>query len=312
MTAIPSYLKSVNHYQPEARPLLMAPPDGTFYQEKYDGSQFAFMLGDDGVLRCRSKNRDLDLDNAGPFQAGVNSVKRLHEENLLTHGAVYFGEFFKGKRQNQISYGRVAEGHIVLFDVRLPGGTWLKPDELVVWAELFGLEPCRFSRTYDGAKAWKASSLGGPVEGIVIKNHDNPVMARHGRLMVKHVSDAFREQRGDKVKNPKPVSKHDEFFYSLARKYSNQPRWAKAVQHLRDNGDLDRSMRDIGPLMKEISKDILEDHEEDIKQALFDYAWKQMSKGLFNGFAGWYQADLQAELDGFVPPHKDWPAPEAS
>lgn len=308
-TTIPSYFKSVNHYQPEARPLLMSPPEGTFYQEKYDGSQFAFTLGDEGLVHCRSKSRDLDPNAAGPFQVGVDSTLRAHYAFGLAPGAVYFGEFFKGKRQNQISYGRVPKGHIVLFDVRRSDGTWLSPEELEALAGALGFEPCRWTTSKDVAEAWRESSLGGPVEGYVIKNHANPVQGRYGRLMVKRVQDAFREQRGEKVKSPKGVGKHDEFFYALARKYSNQPRWAKAVQHLRDNGDLDRSMRDVGPLMKEIARDILADHEEDIKQTLFDYAWKVMAKGLFNGFADWYKTDLQAELEGFVPPHKDWPPP---
>lgn len=46
--------------------------------------------------------------------------------------------------------------------------------------------------------------------------------------------------------------------------------------------------RDIGLLVKEVQNDVFEEHEEEIKDALFDYYGRQIKKGIVSGLAPWY------------------------
>lgn len=64
------------------------------------------------------------------------------------------------------------------------------------------------------------------------------------------------------------------------------------MQHLRDAGRLENSPRDIGPLMKEVNEDVLKECKEEITKALFDWAWKNISRGFTNGLPKWYKEEL--------------------
>lgn len=71
--------------------------------------------------------------------------------------------------------------------------------------------------------------------------------------------------------------------------YKHENRWKKAIQHLRDEGVLQGAPQDIGPLMKEISQDVLKEEEQAIKEMLWKYAWPQISRGVTRGFPEWYK-----------------------
>ena len=53
-----------------------------------------------------------------------------------------------------------------------------------------------------------------------------------------------------------------------------EARWAKSVQHLRDNGELENEPRDIGKLIKAIKDDITEEEKENIRKFL----WKEFKE----------------------------------
>ena len=78
----------------------------------------------------------------------------------------------------------------------------------------------------------------------------------------------------------------------LGQDYCTEARWQKAVQHLRDDGELENSPRDIGRLIKEIPNDIKKECEEEIKEKLFKWAWPKMARATHRGFPEWYKEQL--------------------
>jgi hypothetical protein len=51
-------------------------------------------------------------------------------------------------------------------------------------------------------------------------------------------------------------------------------------------------MEDIGPLLKHVSYDVLEECEDELREALFKHYWKQISRGITAGLPEWYKAKL--------------------
>ena len=69
----------------------------------------------------------------------------------------------------------------------------------------------------------------------------------------------------------------------IIERYKTPARWEKAIQHLRDDGTLTNSPRDIGLLIKEVRKDIQEECQSEIKEILFRWAWKQVCSKFTGG-----------------------------
>lgn len=66
-------------------------------------------------------------------------------------------------------------------------------------------------------------------------------------------------------------------------------RWLKAIQHLREKGALKDGPEDIGPLMRELSTDLHAEEAVWIAEKLFEAFWKQIAKGVSNGFPDFYK-----------------------
>ena len=75
----------------------------------------------------------------------------------------------------------------------------------------------------------------------------------------------------------------------LGDAYGTQARWNKAIQHLRERGEIEDDVRDIGKCMKEIPVDILKECEEDMKEKLFSYAWPHIRRMVVRGFPMYYK-----------------------
>jgi len=69
--------------------------------------------------------------------------------------------------------------------------------------------------------------------------------------------------------------------------------WGKAIQHLRDEGELVNEPKDIGPLMKEIKDDLFREQEEYIKQVLFNHYKKDIFNQIKRGFPEYYKKLLR-------------------
>lgn len=265
-------------------------------EEKIDGSQFSFGTTPDGELKCRSKGKELIVDAPEKmFEKAVETAHNLRDE--LRNGWVYRGEFLQKPKHNTLAYERVPKQHIILFDIETSPQSFLGPDEKFMEADRLGLEvvPVLYRGTVASAGELLAlmaqtSCLGGVVpEGIVVKNY-----SQFGKdkkvLMGKYVTEAFKEVHGKEWRASNPTS--TDIIQELILRYKTPARWQKAVQHLREAGSLEGSPRDIGWLIKEIPGDVLKEAEDEIKEALFGYAWPKIKRGITGGLPEWYKQQL--------------------
>jgi hypothetical protein len=298
VSRIPSYPKvhALGHYQIDG--IL---ENYSVVQEKYDGSQFSFGVID-GELVCKSKRKDLDLDNPEKlFVDAVSVVRDLFDEGMLLPGYIYRGEVLAKPKHNTLEYERRPYGGIVLFDVEMPVGQAyapLMPTAVNSIAMSFGLEPAArlfpdpdrpLMDQVDGLLK-TISSLGGvPIEGFVVKNYtkfttDDKFMAG------KFVSEAFKEKHIKNWKAGKPG--RVELIQALGQSLNTEARWEKALQSLRDDGILEGSPRDIGALVMRVQADVLLEEGEWIKRQLFDHFWRQIRTRVTRGLPEWYKRKL--------------------
>lgn len=296
MNHIPSYpsIYSIGH---KATADLFTDP--VVVEEKIDGSQFSFGITSDGVLVARSKGKDLVIDAPEKmFERAIETVRELAP--LLTPGWYYRGEYLQKPKHNTLAYARVPTRHVILFDVTTGVESWLTPDEKRAEAERLGLEcvPVVHEGVIVSADALRAlmreeSVLGGVTpEGLVVKNY-----ARFGpdkkTLMGKYVTEAFKEVHGKEWKASNPG--RQDVLDMLIDRYRTEARFAKAVQHLREAGALEGSPRDIGALLKEVSRDIEKECANEIRDALYRWAWPQINRAVTGGLPQWYKDRLLAE-----------------
>lgn len=265
-------------------------------QEKIDGSQFSFGVIN-GELQCRSRNQPLDLDIPHKlFALAVETIKS--KKNLLAPNYTYHAEAITTLRHNVLQYDRIPAGGLVVYDIDTGGQNYLDCDALVVECNRLGLEyvPYIISPSsndvvsIESLEHWLTytSYLGGTkIEGVVIKNYD--CFGVDGKtLMGKCVSEAFKEtMRG---KGPKPGKK--EAILGIIDHFKTEARWNKAVQHLRENGELEDDPKDIGKLMKELNTDFISECEDELKNLLLVAFRKDIIKGVASGFPEWYKAQL--------------------
>lgn len=273
-------------------------------QEKVDGSFFAFGVyseldehGDERGLRVRSKGAVMVPDAPqAMFKPAVKAVKdRLH---LLRPNWQYRGETLCKPNHNSLHYDQVPKDNIILFDILTDEETYLTYDELKAEGDRLGLEvvPQLFSGTISDPASLRSfldtvSVLGGQnIEGVVIK----PLSPLYGpdkkMLFGKFVSEHFKEVHRKAWGENNPTNK--DIIVGLGGMYGTPARWAKAVQHLREAGLIEDSPRDIGPIIKEIPKDVLKECEDEIKEKLFKYAWPHISRMITKDFPAWYKEQL--------------------
>jgi len=265
-------------------------------QEKIDGSQFSFGYFD-GELLFRSKKRQFTADTADDlFRTAVERVQEI--SGFLKPGWTYRGEYLRKPKHNCLAYDRVPAKNIILFDVNIGEEDYLGTMELAREAERIGMEsvPSFFYGMISDTQMLvdllnTQSVLGGQkIEGVVVKQYEMFDEGTGKALMAKHVSEAFKEvnQGNFRRENPKPSDIRE----VLIQKYRNESRWNKAIQHLRDEGRLDESPKDIGPLIKEVQRDTLEEEEEQIKEMLFSYIKPHLTRGIVRGLPEWYKEKL--------------------
>ena len=289
---LPSYGKIWNMGHRQLEKLFEGP---VVVQEKVDGSYFSFGLVD-GRLQARSKSSPLDLDAPEKmFALGVETVKRL--ESQLTPGYVYCGEYLNRPKHNTLAYDRVPAQNVILFDIEIEARSekWLSVDDLAREAERLGLE---YVPTFNGEWTYTAltevldtiSILGGQkIEGLVVKNYDQ--FGLDGKMLRgKHVSEAFKEVHQGDWKKRHPSG--GDIKLDLAQAFRTPARWNKAIQHLREAGQLTGTPKDIGLLLKEINQDVLAECAPEIKERLFKWVWKDLSRELTKGFPEYYKDQL--------------------
>lgn len=274
----------------------------TVIEEKIDGSQFSFANTEDGLFECRSKGQKIDLNDPGMFSAAIPHLLDLQASGSLPRGYIFQCEYLAKPKHNVLAYSRIPKNHLVLFDVRDHTGTYVSSAVKIEWALRLELEPVpTFANcgtvtqfTFPALQVElleKESALGGvKLEGFVIKNYSKPhpeSASGKSPMTAKVVADRFKEKMACRPCNPKAGP--GEFVQSLVNSLRTESRWLKAIQHLKESNQLVNDNRDIGPLCREIQRDVLEEETDWIKQQLFDEFSKEIAKGVVNGFAQFYQ-----------------------
>lgn len=278
-------------------------------EEKVDGSQFSFgvseevLPGEDDrgyqlVIRVRSKGAVLHPEAPEPmFREAVETVKRLAP--VLRPGWTYRGEYLKSPRHNGLAYDRIPAQHIILFDINAGHEIYLSQEDKRAEAARLGLEvvPLLHVGVVPDIAAFRAfldttSVLGGQlIEGVVVKPLGYDKFGKDKKaLLGKFVSEAFKEVQAKAWKQDNPG--RSDILDGLIATYTSQARWQKALQHLRERGEIEGSPRDIGKLMVEVPTDIEKECRDEIADALFRWAWPQVRRAVVRGMPDWYKNEL--------------------
>lgn len=269
--------------------------DEVHVEEKLDGSQFSFGIFN-GELKCKSKSVELVLDAPEKmFSKAVEVVKQLAP--FLKDGWTYRAEYFQKPKHNVLSYDRIPNNHLIIFDINTHQEEYLSYEAKKIECERLGLEcvPLLYKGRIDSPELLlqlldTVSILGGQkIEGIVVKNYKK--FGADGKaLLAKHVSESFKEIHKKDWKESNPGNK--DIVDLLGDVYRTPARWNKAVQHLREKGLLTNSPKDIGLLMKEAQSDLREECKQEIMDQLFDWAYPKIQRKVTNGLAEWYKEQL--------------------
>jgi hypothetical protein len=278
-------------------------------EEKIDGSQFSFCKIN-GQLYCRSKGVQLVMSDPDKlFASAVSSV--IARGDLLREGVVYRGEVLCKPCHNSLSYDRVPNGNIIVFDIMDGLENYLSRAEKEAEAARIGLEcvPILFEGTIESLDAFvkmldTVSCLGGAkIEGVVIKPRKYDAFGQDKKvLMAKFVSEAFKEVHRRTFPGGNP-NKSD-VVAMIGEQYRTHARWEKALIHLREAGKIQDSPRDIELLMKEIPADVFKECEGEMKDQIWNWARPHIKRLIVRGVAEWYKAKLldmqfpQQEADG--------------
>lgn len=267
-----------------------------YVEEKIDGSQFSAMIDPTtGELYCRSKSTQIDLYNPGMFQLAVDHIR--FQQNKLIPGWTYRFEYLQKPKHNVIVYERTPKNTLILFDVDKGIEDYLSPPQKLAHAESLSFEcvPCFISAP--GKNIWsqleklleRESILGKEkIEGVVVKQWEPSIYNQDKKVLtLKFVSQEFKEVHKKEWKKGNPKSK--DILQILGEQFKTEARWAKAVQHLRDENRLINEPKDLAILIPELKSDLFKECQEEIKDILFKWAEPHISRKLVSGFPEWYR-----------------------
>jgi hypothetical protein len=267
--------------------------------EKIDGSQFGFGKVN-GELFCRSKGKQIFFANPEKmFSLAVDHVLRI--ESLIPDNTIFYAEYLQKPKHNILAYNRIPVNHLILFgksginDAFSPAYS-----DLTYWAEKLNIEAVpiiydgRIHDSNDLFDLLKTRSILGAVdvEGIVVKNYKRPFLLGGAVLPLmagKLVSEKFKEKH---EKDWKKENTGRGKWETFKEQFCTEARWEKAIQHLRDSGELENSPRDIGKLIKEIHSDVTDEHKDEI----LEFLWREFRRDIISastrGFPEWYKLKL--------------------
>jgi len=268
-------------------------------EEKVDGSQISFGLVPE--LAIRSKGATIIPDAPDKmFKLGVEAVTARAAD--LHPGWTYRGEYLRAPKHGALAYDRIPKNHVILFDINPSEEAYLSYEEKVAEAARLDFEcvPLLHEGAVDNVEEFRrfldtTSTLGGQkIEGVVVKPVGYDLFGRDKKcLMGKFVSEAYKEVHKPTWSKSNPTS--GDVLLKLGAAYGTPTRWWKAVHHLRDAGMIEGDVRDIGMLMKEIPADIQKECEEELKEALFAWAWPHVRRMATRGVPEWYKQLLLME-----------------
>jgi len=271
--------------------------------EKIDGSQWSFGINEDGETMMRSKGQDL-THQAVPkmFEKAQSQVERmipiLKEKKLKD--IIFYCEFLNGPSHNVLKYERIPKNNLYLFGVRDRENFISDYEILWKYADLLDIE--RVNILYVGElksveeldKLLEKDSILGneKIEGIVVKNYNEPSGKGSYILpisMGKYVGESFKERHKTEWRGSHTSKGRLEIYFDSFRA---EARWDKALQHLKENDELENAPRDIGKLMKEIERDLIEEEAENIKEELYKIFINDIIRKARRGVPEWYKEKL--------------------
>lgn len=273
--------------------------------EKVDGSQIGFGKRENGELIIRSKGRVIydggSYHEDKLFKSAINQI--LSVADVIKPGYFFYGEAVTRNKHNTLNYGKTPTGFIALYGVLTPDGWVSEHETLRAYASALGIDvvPLLHSgKVEDKAQLdellTKDSFLGNEkIEGIVVKNYgQSSTFAHSTECFGKYVREGFKERNGAANQHTKGND-----LLELVSAFATEARWQKAIQHLRDDGKLTMSPKDIGPLILEIHKDLELEEGGFIKEALYKIFIKQIRGNTTKGFPEyWKQKLLEGSFSG--------------
>ena len=284
-------------------------PEGgaKFYlQEKLDGSQFRAQINEDGSYIFGAKNALFDeWHPVDPnFVTAVNNMTpildKFKDTDVYHPGKVYtfFMEYLEFPRHNTVSYARVPLNNLYLFDLARNGEFIADPEFVRNYANLMGLEPVKVYRALDNPPTeadiqeilkTEHPILGGQkTEGIVVKCYAGQMQQRGHfyPVIFKYVRKEFAELNAINWAERSTVDRGNILDRGFAPfKEGLENIYNKAIQHVKDNGNLTYSAKDIGLyLMDELKKDFQEEYlpvcMKEIEKFVKDDLFRMFKRGL--------------------------------
>lgn len=265
--------------------------------EKLDGSQFSFGRVD-GEIITRSKGREFSEPDKlfKPVWEYVHSIA-----DRLPEGLFFYGETLGTPRHSTLAYDRTPKNFFAMFGVyNSQTREFLPYENIVEWSNRLEVDavPLLFKGEISQDKILEmvddtVSYLGGQkIEGVVVKAYKPWMFLGQILLTVmsgKYVTEAFKEvHQKDWTKLNTGKGKFD----VLKENYRTEARWNKAIQHLKENGELTGTPKDIGALLKEVYVDIETEEKENIKEQLYNIYKSDIMKYATHGLAQWYKERL--------------------
>lgn len=267
--------------------------------EKLDGSQFSWGKID-GELYFRSKGKEQIIEAPDKmFQPPIEYL--LSVQDRIEEGSVFYGEILNRPKHNTLKYETIPRNGIALFGFCDKTHTDFNSSysQLALQAEKLGIDIVRILHSgvvpnmgFLEELLQSRSALGGEIEGVVVKNYSKnlliggqviPIMC--GKLVSERFKEVHKKSWG---KENTGRGKWQTFVES----FRTEARWEKAIQHLREAGELEDSPRDIGKLIKEIHKDITEEEKEDIMEFMWRTFSGEIMRKSTTGFAEFYKKKL--------------------
>ena len=270
--------------------------------EKIDGSQLVFGKVR-GELYMRSKGQQLYIDNPEKmFLEGMEYVASI--SGRLPDDTIFYCEYLKKPKHNTLAYERVPKNHLMLFGVSSALKNFNR--DFATCADDLEIEhvPILYKGTIENVdmllELLETDSVLGncKVEGVIVKNYDQPFLLGGQPIplmMGKYVSEAFKEVHN---KNWKEKSTHRGRWETFKMQFRSEARWQKAVQHLAEKGELENEPRDIGKLIKEIQRDVMEEESERISGFLMSEFGVEIKRYATGGFPEWYKETLAKRAFG--------------
>lgn len=268
-------------------------------QEKVDGSQFSFTKDAQGNLHFRSKNALVFAKAPGMFGHAVRAITEIKE--LLQPGWIYRGEYLQKPKHNVLTYASVPPRHVVLYDICEEGERYKDWMDVAAEAARLGLQVVPTYYTGEMPKIEElqkflelTSVLGGcKIEGVVVKPLNYDVFDTDKKvLMAKLVSDDFKEvHRKEWTGAAGAAGKSG--VERVFEQYCTPARWRKAVQHLAELGQLQNAPQDIGPLIKRVQMDVVQECIEEVKAELYKLYEGDFLRKVVAGLPEWYKRELQ-------------------